>query len=166
MKKTILIIVLISLLCTMLTSCFGNFALTRKVYQFNESIENKFVRTLALWGMMIIPVYPIATAIDFYIINLIEFWSGSNPVAMGENDVEIRYYAHDDKTFRVTITKNRYDISEVDNPSNEFAIVFSENELAWYMHRDDSITLMTRQGENETHFFDLEGQLFRSLPNN
>jgi hypothetical protein len=36
--------------------CFGKFALTRKLYSWNESVGSKFVQSLVMWVMFIIPV--------------------------------------------------------------------------------------------------------------
>lgn len=82
------------------TGCFGKFALTRKVYGWNDGLGNKFVKTLVFWGLIIIPVYELAGAADYFIFNLLEFWTGSNPVAdnrdlrsreLDDGSVEIRY---------------------------------------------------------------------------
>ncbi|MFN3875083.1 MAG: DUF3332 family protein, partial [Flavobacteriales bacterium] len=52
------------------TGCFGEFALVRKVYNWNDSMSNKFVKTLLFYAMNIIPVYGVAALIDFVILNL------------------------------------------------------------------------------------------------
>jgi hypothetical protein len=67
-----------------LTGCFGKFALTRKVYNFNAEIGDKFLRSIVLWVFIVLPVYSIAAFIDFIAFNLIEFWTGNNPVDSGK----------------------------------------------------------------------------------
>ncbi|MBI5905476.1 MAG: DUF3332 family protein [Deltaproteobacteria bacterium] len=62
------------------TGCFGKFQLTRKVYDINKSIDEKYVRSAVTWIFVIVPVYGIAALLDFLIFNTIEFWSGDNPV--------------------------------------------------------------------------------------
>ena len=43
------------------------------------------------WGLLIIPVYELAGLGDFVIFNLIEFWTGKNPIAQsGGSAPEIR----------------------------------------------------------------------------
>ena len=61
--------------------CFGKFALTRKLYGWNDSLGNKFVKTIAFWALTIIPAYELMGLGDFLVLNVIEFWTGSNPVA-------------------------------------------------------------------------------------
>jgi hypothetical protein len=63
------------------SACYGKFALTRKVYELNGQItDNKFVHSLVMWAFQIIPVYGCAAAVDVVVLNLIEFWTGSNPM--------------------------------------------------------------------------------------
>lgn len=67
------------------TGCFGKFALTRKIYGWNDTLGNKFVKTIVFWGLLIVPVYEICFAADYFVLNLIEFWTGSNLIA--DNDI-------------------------------------------------------------------------------
>lgn len=61
--------------------CFGNFALTRKVYDYNKEVSSdKWVRWLVFLVLNVIPVYAFATLFDAVLANSIEFWSGENPV--------------------------------------------------------------------------------------
>jgi Domain of unknown function (DUF3332) len=62
-----------------LAGCFGRFALVRKVYGFNESIGDKWLRSLLMFAMVIVPVYAVAGLVDYLVLNVIEFWSGNNP---------------------------------------------------------------------------------------
>jgi hypothetical protein len=62
-----------------LAGCFGKFALVRKVYGFNETVGDKWLRSLLTFALVIIPVYSIAALVDYVILNVIEFWTGSNP---------------------------------------------------------------------------------------
>ena len=60
--------------------CFGTFQLTRKVYDMNQSIDEKYVRSAATWVFVIVQVYTVAALLDLIVFNVIEFWSGENPV--------------------------------------------------------------------------------------
>jgi hypothetical protein len=60
--------------------CFGTFQLTRKVYDLNQSIDEKYVRSAATWVFVIVQVYTVAALLDLIVFNVIEFWSGENPV--------------------------------------------------------------------------------------
>ena len=64
-----------------LAGCFGKFALVKKVYGFNETIGDKWLRSLLMFGLVVIPVYQVAAFFDYVVLNVIEFWTGSNPAA-------------------------------------------------------------------------------------
>ena len=75
--------------------CFGKFQLTRKLYDVNQSIDEKYVRSAATW-IFVIP-YALTGILDFVVFNVIEFWTGENPVASAP---ATKVYAQGDgKTF-------------------------------------------------------------------
>lgn len=64
------------------TSCMGSFALSKKLYDWNDNVtSNKFVNNLVFWLLAGIGGYGVTMFIDYAILNLIEFWSGNNPIA-------------------------------------------------------------------------------------
>ena len=65
------------------SACMGSFALTKMLYNFNNTITgNKIVNNLIFWVLIWVPVYGGAMFIDGAILNLIEFWTGDNPLAV------------------------------------------------------------------------------------
>lgn len=73
-------LVLVAAVGALTAGCFGNFQLTRKVYDINKSIDEKYVRSAATWIFVIVPVYGVAALLDLIVFNVIEFWTGENPV--------------------------------------------------------------------------------------
>jgi hypothetical protein len=71
------------------TGCFGKFALTRQISGWNDGLGNKFVKTIVFWGLLIVPVYEVCFAADYFVLNLIEFWTGSNLIADADVQHEI-----------------------------------------------------------------------------
>lgn len=65
----------------MLTSCIGSFGLSNKVLDWNNQIGSKFVNEVVFIAFWILPVYELSALADILVINSIEFWSGSNPLA-------------------------------------------------------------------------------------
>ncbi len=74
-------------------SCYGRFPMTRLIYRVNGEIggsvgndhsQHGFVRSIVMWVFLIIPVYELASIIDIFVLNLIEFWGGG-PVELGEH---------------------------------------------------------------------------------
>ena len=165
MRKIILMIVLVSLLSMTMTGCFGNFTLVRKVYEFNASIENPFVRQILFWVMNIIPVYGFAGWIDVCILNLLEFWTGTNPLAMNENESETQRFVRDGVEYDVTATKNRFDFTEVTNRENTFAVVFNTEDNSWNIHRDGQEFKITQEVGEELKLFNFDGEVLASVAN-
>jgi hypothetical protein len=90
------LVVLSTVGCLGLAGCYGQFALTRKIYNWNgRATANRFANSVILWALIIIPVYELATLGDFLIFNTIEFYSGSNPVALNKDgSLDTRYADH------------------------------------------------------------------------
>lgn len=82
MKKNLLALPLALLvLATTQQACYGKFNLTRKVYEINGKVtDNKFVHSLVMWVFVIVPVYGLAAFADVVVLNVIEFWTGENPM--------------------------------------------------------------------------------------
>ncbi|MDE6489557.1 MAG: DUF3332 domain-containing protein [Muribaculaceae bacterium] len=90
MKKTYLTVaVVLSLAGTMMfSSCIGKFALTNKLLAWNQQVGSKFVNELVFFAFWVLPVYEVSALADILVINSIEFWSGSNPMACGTTVIE------------------------------------------------------------------------------
>lgn len=82
--KALCIMVLAGMM-PVLTSCYGSFPITRTVHEFNGNITNsKWIHSIFLWVFLILPVYWLATVVDFFLLNIIEFWSGDTLLASTE----------------------------------------------------------------------------------
>lgn len=120
--RKITFIFVLSAMTASLSGCFGEFALTRKVYSWNDGVsDSRFVKTFVFWGLSIIPVYGVAGLADLIIFNLLEFWTGSNPIAMAEGEYEYQFVELDGVTYKLEASKNCFTItpvlpSGVDNP--------------------------------------------------
>ncbi|KAA3648894.1 MAG: DUF3332 domain-containing protein [Bacteroidetes bacterium] len=153
MKKILFTAVAASIMITQ-TGCFGSFELTRKVWEFNEStFENKFLKTLMFYVMNIIPVYGVAGFLDTVIFNLIEFWSGSNPIAMAEGEIEVQYAKMDGENYKITATKNKMVFQQLKDGAliDQGEMVFSEEESTWnFVKNGESHNLITVNIESNT----------------
>ncbi len=114
MKKfSLLSLAAITFVATFFTGCFGDFALTKKVYDFNKGLGNKWIQTIVLWAMVIIPVYEFCIFIDYIILNLVQFWTGSNPIAMNEGEMEQQIVEKNGVKYQMTATKNNMNIVQL-----------------------------------------------------
>lgn len=88
-KKHLIVAAVVALSASMMMqSCIGSFALFNKVKNWNEHVGDKFVNEIVFVAMWILPVYELCFAADLFILNSIEFWSGSNP-ALASADVKV-----------------------------------------------------------------------------
>ncbi len=79
--RTILVSLLIAGFALSNTACIGRMAVSGIVREFNlDVVEGKWQREIVFLALYVIPVYPVAGAIDLIIVNSLEFWSGTNPV--------------------------------------------------------------------------------------
>lgn len=112
-RKTAMTLALGSLMISQ-SGCFGEFALVRKVYSWNQDVSsNKFVKTLVFYVLNIIPVYGVASFIDIVILNLIEFWSGTNPLAMNEGDYEMQMATLKGVEYKIEATKDTFTTTQL-----------------------------------------------------
>lgn len=79
--KQVVVLLLVATMAMMSVGCYGSFNLTKKVYNWNGSLGNKWVVELVFLACYVVPVYGIAGFIDAVILNSVEFWTGSNPMA-------------------------------------------------------------------------------------
>jgi len=67
---------IIALICPLFTNCYGQFPLTKAVYEFNGAVDAGILQQVVFWVFVIVPVYGVAILADALVLNLIEFWSG------------------------------------------------------------------------------------------
>lgn len=71
-----------------LSSCLGSFTMTKKLISWNNQVGNKFVNELVFFAFWILPVYEVSALADVLVLNSIEFWSGTNPLARGTKVID------------------------------------------------------------------------------
>lgn len=141
MKKVFFLAAAASIMISQ-TGCFGSFALVRKLYEFNDSAsDNKVVKTLLFYVLNIIPVYGIAGFLDVVIFNLIEFWSGSNPIAMKAGEVEEQLITMKGEVYKVTASKNKMEFEKAENGDfvSMGSMIFNEEDKSWNFAKDGKI---------------------------
>ena len=98
MKKGLIAISLAAAIA--LCGCYGSFALTKKLHDWNGTLGNKWINSCVHFVFWVIPVYGICIWVDYLVLNTIEFWTGSNPVAGNT------YYEKDAQGNQVAAVKN------------------------------------------------------------
>ncbi|MEW7278737.1 DUF3332 domain-containing protein [Aquimarina sp. 2201CG1-2-11] len=130
-KQTICIALATSIL---FSSCLGSFSAFNGLRDWNDGVtDSKFLDNLIFWGLNIVPVYGLFFIGDVLIFNTIEFWSGSNPVAMNEGDIETKVVEKDGNTYKMIATKNRLQINIIDGKrkGEKLDLVYSPTQKSW-----------------------------------
>jgi hypothetical protein len=139
------------------TGCFGEFALTRKAYVWHDGVtDSKFVKSLLLWIPMGF-VYSITAFVDVVILNLIEFWSGSNPLSMVEGEHEIQLATIKGVDYRIEATKDTFTTTQLSGEqAGEVRVMkFDRNSMTW-VYSDSKVCEQPVMG-----FLDAEGENVR-----
>jgi hypothetical protein len=145
---SVLLIVLLSM--SLFPGCYGKFHLVRDIYKWNGEVGNKWVNSLVMWVLFIVPVYQVAGFIDFCILNVIEFWTGKDPLAMQPGEKEIQLVEWEGKDYEITATQNRFDIKQL-NSDTKTSLIFNTEQNAWYVQTADGQTVKVAEFSGNTH---------------
>ncbi len=90
------------------------------------------------YALNVVPVYSVAAAADFWILNLIEFWAGSNPMAMQDGETEQQPITMDGTTYLLTASNKGF--SAIPLGAEESATAYLEFDAAdqTWSYRDAS----------------------------
>ncbi len=137
-----------AIVLSLLTGCYGKFQLTRKVYEINSQVKDKFLRSATTWAFVIIPVYGVAALLDFVLFNTVEFWTGKNPIAMGQKEF---FYAKGEELFYIKAKKAGSDITY--NIRHYKGDVLQDRmEIVWDLKTGNSVCTLNKKGITEKYF--------------
>ena len=147
------IVMLVVLFTVGLSGCFGNFALTRKVYEFNKSFKDQWMNQIVFLVLAGAQVYSVVGVADVFVFNTVEFWTGTNPIAMAPGEEVIKYASQDGKDFKITIRQNRVIVEDTQNPGLEMEISYKPLEKSWYyMSAEGPVKILELSGDSATFF--------------
>jgi hypothetical protein len=165
--KSICCLMIVCLFSLTATGCYGKFALTRKIYHVNGSVGDKWVNSIVAWIFIILPVYAVCGLVDFFLLNVIQFWTGSNPVAMGPDDRDTQLVFQDGHMYEITATRNRFDVTEFnDSGQNRTAgLVYDPEVKTWYAESPGAgkirMAQMDPEGGGLMRFFKPNGEIIQ-----
>lgn len=138
MKKIVICAAAAALLCSSLSSCMGQFALTKDVYAWNSQVGNKFVNELVFFAFWVLPVYEVCGLADIIVLNSIEFWSGTNPMTASVKTINT-----DHGVYLVECDGKGYDVKN-EETGVAYRLDFSEENQTWALDfNGESYPLMT-----------------------
>jgi Domain of unknown function (DUF3332) len=114
-----------------LQGCYGSFNLTRKLYTWNGNLGDKWINSLAMFAMLVLPVYSVAGLVDYVLLNTVEFWTGKNPVAMAPGEKEEKLVTVQGRNYLAIATQNRFQLTPTDGGA-ALNLVYVESDKAWY----------------------------------
>ena len=121
--------------CFLLSSCYvGKYALFNKYVKWQTNMtNNKFVN--AIVGFIITPfVGSVCLFADVLVLNTIEFWDGTNPVASNNIGKTQQVMGQDGRYYAVTTLKNGY---EVKAPTGEITnFIHNDENNSWSVEQD------------------------------
>lgn len=128
MKRNKLTLVAIVLSGSFLfSSCVGSFSLFNRLSSWNRTIGNKFVNELVFLAFNIVPVYGIAYLADALVINSIEFWSGTNPMA---NVGDVKKVKGENGNYMVKTLGNGYSITK-EGETTTMDLIYDKEANTW-----------------------------------
>ena len=143
MKKVILTLVTGAVLTT---SCIGSFGLTNKVLDWNKGLSScKFLNEFVF--LLISPAYAVCSIADLFVLNTIEFWTGSNPVAQRVGTTQ-EITGKDGKLYAVTTLRNGYKIKSPDGEVIKFK--YDKKTNSWSKEEKGKIEELFRINEDGT----------------
>jgi hypothetical protein len=160
-KKIFTLIFTMFFAATTFSGCIGGFRLSNTLLNWNKKATgNKFVNWIVFLVLWIIPVYGITIFVDILVLNSIEFWTGSNPMAMAPGEKETQYVKRDGSTYKIEATQNRFHIVRVDGPDSgaQADLIYNPNTNIWSVSNgsetaavasfmdNGEVTVFTKQG--------------------
>lgn len=138
--------------CLVASSCVGTFQLTHKLALWNTKATNeKFLNEIIF--LFISPAYAVCGVVDALVINTMEFWSGTNPLAKNEGKTQT-IMGQDGRYYAVTTLKDGYEIKKPDGEILKFL----------YDSKNDSWSQVVDGKTTEIFRFNEDGTIQASLP--
>lgn len=145
-KKALKPITLLLAGTLLVSSCIGSFGLFNKVLDWNkQATGNKFLNWLIF--IVISPAYVLCGVADMIVINSIEFWSGTNPLAENIGKTE-NIMGSDGKLYAVTTLEDGYEVKAPDGKIVNFK--HNAEDDSWSMIQDGKTTKLLRIKDKET----------------
>ncbi len=135
----------------MTTSCVGSFQLTHRLAQWNKSAtKERFLNEIIF--LLISPAYPVCAVADALVLNTMEFWSGSNPLA-DRVGTKRTVLGQDGRYYAVTTKRYGYEVKTPEGETIRFA----------YDKKTDSWSQQQRGKKTEIFRFNPDGTIQASL---
>jgi hypothetical protein len=157
-KKHLVIATVVALSASMMMqSCIGSFALYNKVKTWNDHVGDKFVNELVFVAFWILPVYELSFVADLFILNSIEFWSGTNPALTAQTQVV------DGKDAQYLVARNEAGYSITNMTTKQVTrFNFNAEDNSWWLENNgEQVKLFTFVDDNHVDIITRDGSYTR-----
>lgn len=113
---------------------------------WNRNISTKFVNELVFLACNVVPVYGICYLADALVINSIEFWSGSNPMA-GVGDV--KKVKGENGNYLVKTLENGYSVQK-EGETMVMELFYDQEQSTWNVEFEGNTAELLKMNENGT----------------
>lgn len=138
----------------MTTSCVGSFTMFNKLAHWNKNATDSKILNEIIF-LIISPAYAFCGIADALVLNSIEFWSGSNPMAENIGKTK-NVRGEDGKIYAVTTLKDGYKIVTPNGDTYEF--IYDKETDSWSKVQDGKTIEIFRFNENGTIRANLAGR--------
>ena len=107
------------------SSCVGSFSLFNRLSSWNQTVGDKFVNELIF--IVLTPAYMVCYAADAVVINSIEFWTGSNPMA---NVGDVKKVKGENGNYMVETLEDGYSITK-EGEKTSMELIYNKEANTW-----------------------------------
>lgn len=150
-SKTVLVCAMLSG-SVLFSSCIGSFGLWNSLKDWNQGVSNKFVNELIFLAFHIVPIYEVAYLADVLVLNSIEFWSGSSPVA---SIGEVKTVQGENGEYLVKTNEDGYTISKK-GEEKSVDLVYNKEKNTWNAVADGQSFELVKINEDGTATMSLQ----------
>ena len=162
MKKAF---ILVLVACFFAVGCTGSFNLTRKVYDFHRSQEDKWADELMFLVVVFVPIYSFSTLADAIVFNSIEFWTGENPVtAKNGSSMKVVGRGNDKATISYNPATDEVTIQTLTQAGQETLIMERSSSNVTAKDLEGNVLYTSQRNENgDILVYNAEGQLVKNF---
>lgn len=142
MKSTMKMIAM-ALVVILLAGCMGSFRLTKSLYSWNQTAGDPYVNHAIFWVLGVTQVYTVTLFVDMWGLNLIEFWTGANPMDGATAALDREIITHDGQRMMLHAEHNRMTITDATGTATQLS--YDTTSGNWMLDANGQTTVIANQ---------------------